>query len=162
MAITKQKKSEILKKLQKIVDDSKSLVFINFHGLPVSESSNIRKSLRSKGVGYTVAKKTLTRKALDGGKISGQIPEMPGELGIIFGSDLLDPAHEIYEFQKKLDKKIQIVGGVFEGKFMNQMEMVSIAQIPGLKTLQAQFVNLINSPLQRLVIGLSEIAKQKQ
>jgi ribosomal protein L10 len=39
--------------------------------------------------------------------------------------------------------------------------MVTIAQIPGLKTLQAQFVNLINSPIQRLVIGLNAIAEKK-
>ena len=44
---------------------------------------------------------------------------------------------------------------------MNREEMVSIAQIPGLKTLQAQFVNLINSPIQGFVMALSEIAKKK-
>jgi large subunit ribosomal protein L10 len=137
------------------------MVFVNFHGLPVSEASKIRRALREKNVGYTVAKKTLTKKALEAQKIDGEMPEMPGELGIVFGSDLLDPAREIYEFQKKLDKKIQIVGGVFEGRFMNQAQMVSVAQIPGLKTLQAQFVNLINSPIQGFVMALSEIAKSK-
>jgi len=161
MAINKEKKGEILSKLKKIVKDSVSVVFINFHALPVKESSEIRKNLRTKGIGYTVAKKTLTRKALAEGGIAGDMPEMPGELGIVYGLDPIESAREVYEFQKKLDKKIQIVGGVFEGKFMNQADMIVIAQIPGLKTLQAQFVNLINSPIQRLVIGLSEIAKQK-
>jgi len=158
MAVSKQKKSEVLEKLKKVVNDSVSMVFVNFHGLPVSDASKIRRALREKNVGYTVAKKTLTRKALESQKIDGEMPEMPGELGIVFGSDLLDPAREIYEFQKKLDKKIQIVGGVFEGRFMNQSEMISVAQIPGLHTLHAQFVNLINSPIQRLVIGLNAIA----
>lgn len=168
MAVSKQKKGEIFDKLKKVVKDSVSMVFVNFHGLPVSESSVMRKTLRDKGVGYTVAKKSLTRKALESGKIEGTVPEMPGELGIVYlpaqagGEDAIAPAHEIYEFQKKLDKKIQIVGGVFEGKFMNQSEMVSIAQIPGLKTLQAQFVNLINSPIQGFVMALSEIAKSKK
>ncbi len=161
MAINKEKKSEILGKLKKIVKDSVSVVFINFHALPVKESSEIRKSLRGKGIGYTVAKKTLTRKALAEGGIAGDMPEMPGELGIVYGTDALESAREVYEFQKKLDKKIQIVGGVFEGKFMNQADMIVIAQIPGLKTLQAQFVNLINSPLQGFVMALDQIAKQK-
>ena len=44
---------------------------------------------------------------------------------------------------------------------MTLSEMVTIAQIPGLKTLQAQFVNLINSPIQGFVMALSQIAKQK-
>ncbi len=161
MSISKEKKGEILKKLTKIVQDSASVVFINFHGLPVAESSVIRKTLRGKGVGYTIAKKTLTRKVLGEGKIEGVMPDMPGELGIIYGTDSLDPAREIYEFQKKFDKKISIIGGVFEGRFMNQSEMVTVAQIPGMKTLQAQFVNLINSPITRFAVVLHEIAQAK-
>lgn len=162
MAINREKKGEILSKLKKIVKDSASVVFINFHALPVTESSLIRKALREKGVGYTVAKKSLTRKALSEGGIEGELPDMPGELGIVYGADPIEGARGVYEFQKKLDKKIQIVGGVFENRFMNQAEMLVISQIPGLKTLQAQFVNLINSPVQRFVLALNEIAKAKQ
>lgn len=161
MAINKEKKGEILNKLKKIVGDSKSVVFINFHALPVSDSSNIRKELRGKKVGYTVAKKTLIKKAFEDSKIEGTLPNLIGEVGMVYGEDLLDPAREIYAFQKKFDKKLQIIGGVFEGKYMSLNEMVSVAQIPGLKTLQAQFVNLINSPIQRLVIGLNAIAEKK-
>jgi large subunit ribosomal protein L10 len=162
MALTREKKGEILTKLQKIVKDSASMVFINFHALPVTESSQIRKALREKGVGYTVAKKSLTRKALSEGGIEGTLPELPGELGIVYGTDPIEGARGVYEFQKKLEKKIQIVGGVFENKYMNMDEMVSLAQIPGLKTLQAQFVNLINSPIQGFVMALDQIAKKKE
>ena len=161
MAVSKEKKGEILTKLKKIVKDSAGIVFINFHSLPVSESTKIRKVLRERDIGYTIAKKTLTRKALSENNIAGNMPEMPGELGIVYGTDPLDSAREIYSFQKSLDKKVQIIGGIFEGKFMNREEMVSIAQIPGLKTLQVQFVNLINSPIQGFVMALSEIAKKK-
>lgn len=162
MAINKEKKGEILAKLKKILKDSASVVFVNFHALPVTESSLIRKALREKGVGYTVAKKSLTRKALSEGGIDGTMPDMPGELGIAYGTDPIEGARGVWEFQKKLDKKIQIVGGVFENRFMNQSEMLVISQIPSLKTLQAQFINLINSPIQRLVIGLNAIAEKKQ
>ena len=171
MAVSKEKKVEILSKLKKIVKDSVSLVFVNFHTLPVLESSAMRKALREKGVGYTVAKKSLTKKALGEVGLSGEMPEMLGELGIVYspavalakegGTDSIEGAREVYSFQKKLDKKIQIVGGVFEGKFMNQAEMLVIAQIPSLHILHAQFVNLINSPIQSFVMALSEIAKSK-
>ncbi len=162
MAVTKQKKSEILRKLQKIVKDSASIVFINFHSLPVSESTQIRKTLREKGVGYLIAKKSLTKKALSEGSFGGSMPEMPGELGIVYGTDPIEGAREVYSYQKKLDKKISIVGGIFEGKFMNQEEMMVVAQIPGRKTLEAQFVNLINSPISRFAIVLNQIAEKKQ
>ena len=161
MAISREKKGEILSKLKKIFKDSASIVFVNFHALPVIESSAIRKALRNKGVGYFVAKKTLAKKALSDSGIDGNTPELQGELGIVYGADPIEGARGVYEFQKKLDKKIQIVGGVFEGRFMNQSEMLVISQIPSLKTLQAQFVNLINSPISRLVMALNEIAKSR-
>ena len=161
MAVSKEKKGEIIEKLKKIVKDSVSVVFVNFHSLPVRESSSMRKALKEKRIGYTIAKKTLTKKVLSEGGIGGVMPDLPGELGLIYGTDSIEPAREVYTFQKKLDKKIQIVGGVFEGKFMNQSEMLVIAQIPGLKTLHAQFVNLINSPIQRFVIGLNAIAEKR-
>jgi ribosomal protein L10 len=44
---------------------------------------------------------------------------------------------------------------------MNATEMMSIATIPPIETLRGMFVNLINSPIQRLVIGLDQIAKSK-
>lgn len=162
MAINKEKKVEILSKLKKIVKDSASVVFINFHSLPVAESTAIRRALREKGVGYTVAKKTLTKKAFSEAGLGGEMPDLPGELGIVYGADPIEGARGVYEFQKKLDKKIQILGGVFEGKFMNQSEMLTISQIPGLQTLHAQFVNLINSPIQGFVMALNEIAKKNQ
>lgn len=161
MAINKEKKGEILSKLQKIVKDSGSIVLVNFHSLPIVESTQMRRALREKGVGYTVAKKTLIKKALGEAGFTGDMPDMPGELGIAYSEDQLASAQGVYDFQKKLDKKVTIVGGVFEGKFMTLSEMVTIAQIPGLKTLQAQFVNLINSPIQRFVLALNEIAKAK-
>jgi large subunit ribosomal protein L10 len=159
LALTKNKKGEILGKLQGIAKESGSVVFLNFHGLTMPDLSEIRKTLRGKDLGYTVAKKTLTRKAFEG--FTGSMPELPGELAIVSGKDLIEPAREIYQFQKKLDKKLSIVGGVFEGRYMSQSEMLTVAQIPGLKTLHAQFVNLINSPIQGFVMALDQIAKSK-
>ena len=161
MALSKQKKAEILEKLGKIVKNSLSIVLVNFHSLPVTESSLIRKAFRKKAIGYTIAKKTLTKKVLSEGGILGAMPDLPGELGIVYGTDLIEPARETYSFQKKFDKKIQIVGGVFEGRFMNQSEMLTIAQIPALQTLYTQFVNLINSPIRGLVIALNAITQVK-
>lgn len=161
MAISKEKKAKTLEKLSTIVKDSLSLVLINFKGVSVKETREIRKALKEKNVGYIVAKNTLTKKALSNSKIEGSMPEMSGETALVYGKDILSPAQEIFNFQKKLDKRILIIGGVFEGRFMNQAEMTSVANIPGVKTLQAQFVNLINSPIQRFVLALDQISKKQ-
>lgn len=162
MAVTKAKKKEVLDDLSKIFKDSLSVVFVNFHGLTSNDVNSVRKALAASGVRYTVAKKTLTRKALGDAGFSGTMPELPGELAVVHGADQIAPAREVYTFQKKLDNKIAILGGIFEGAFVSKDGMVAIAQIPGRKTLEAQFVNLINSPIQGFVMALSEIAKKKE
>lgn len=161
MARTKIEKKEILEKLEKIVNDAKSLVFVNFHGLNVGDTTNVRRKLRTENVGFFVSKKSLTKKALDGKKIEGILPELTGEIGLAYGSDLIAPAREVYEFQKKFKDSISILGGVFEGKFMTREEMLGIATIPSQKTLHAMFVNVINSPIQGFVMALDQIAKKK-
>ena len=162
MAIHKEKKAEIVSNVKDILSTSKSVVFVNFHKLPVSESTTIRKELRSKEVNFTVAKKTLTKRALAEAQVTGEQPVLEGELALVYSADLLAPAREIFDFQKKLDGRVSILGGVFDGVYKNKEEMEVIASIPSRHTLYAQFVNLINSPIQGLVIALNAVAEKKQ
>ncbi len=162
MAISKDQKHAIVARVKDILADSKSVVFVNFHKLPVSESTAIRKELRSKDVQFTVAKKTLTKRALDAASVTGAMPSLDGELALVYGADLLAPAREIYEFQNKFADRVSILGGVFNGEYKNKTEMESIATIPSQKTLYAQFVNVINSPIQGIVMALDAIAEKKQ
>ena len=161
MAITKEKKKEIYEKVQNAVENSSSMVFVNFHGLSVSETTQLRKSLRSEAVGYTVAKKTVVKRVLQDSKTEGEIPVLDGELAVVYSEDLIAPARGINEFKKTHKKNIDILGGIFEGKFMNKEEMMEIATIPSVPVLRGMFVNVINSPIQGLVIALSKIAEQK-
>lgn len=161
MAITKNKKVSILEKLEKVFSEAKSVAFVNFHGLNVFGATNLRKQLRGNKVGYFVAKKTLIRKALQGKKVIGSIPELEGEVGVAWSEDLTAPAREVHAFSKTLESGIKLIGGVFEGKFMGKEDIMSIALIPSRKTLEAQFVNLINSPIQRLAVALDQISKKK-
>ena len=161
MAISKAKKGEVVEKLKKAFKDAKSLVFVNLRGLNVANVTQIRRALKFEGVSYTVAKKTLTRLALEGEKFKGVEPVLPGELALAWGEDPVAPARGIYGFQKKFPENLKIMGGVFEGRFMTAVEMEEIAKIPTLEVLRGKFVNIINSPIQRLVIGLNEISKIK-
>ncbi|MDD5050892.1 MAG: 50S ribosomal protein L10 [Candidatus Pacebacteria bacterium] len=161
MPITKAKKKEILTKLEKSVKDSQSLVFVNFHGMTVANVTELRKKLTKEGIGYTVAKKTLMRKALETAGIAGELPVLNGEVAIAYGADAIAPAREILVFQKKFDKKLSMLGGVFEKRYMNQSEIMGIATIPGREQLLGMFVNVINSPIQGFVVALDAIAKKK-
>lgn len=165
MAISKEKKQEVVSKLKGAVEDSPSLVFVNFHGLGVSEATNMRSALSNEGVGYYVAKKTLVGRALDELSIEGERPIFEGELALAYAesadTDLTAPARAVYGFQKDFSGAVQIVGGIFEGVYKSREEMTEIAEIPSLQTLRGMFVNVINSPLQGLVIALNAISEKK-
>ena len=161
MPINRAKKGEIVEKLEKALKGAKSLVFVNFHGLKVSDATEMRRALKEEGVSYTVAKKTLTARALEGEKFQGEKPALEGELALAWGNDLVAPARGVHVFQKKFPEALKILGGIFEGRYMSKFEMEEIALIPSLDVLRGKFVNIINSPIQRFVIGLNEISKIK-
>ncbi|GMQ95307.1 MAG: 50S ribosomal protein L10 [Patescibacteria group bacterium] len=162
MAITKDKKREVIEGVQNAASSSDSLVFVNFHGLNVVDTTTLRKELRDKGISYMVAKKTLIKRALHDSKLEGDMPELDGELALAYGDDLLAPAREVFNFQKLHKDSVAILGGIFEGRYMDKAEMTSIATIPPAPVLYGQFVNLINSPIQRFAVVLNEIAKMRE
>jgi len=161
MPLTKDKKRQVVEKVKEVVDSSQSLVFVNFNGLNVSDANELRSKLREQGVGYMVIKKTLMKLALADKSIEGEMPELEGECALAFGSDLTGPAREVYDFHKTHPENLSIMGGVFEGRFMNKAEMEEVANIPSHQVLLGMFVNLINSPIQRLVTGLDQVAQKK-
>jgi len=160
MPLQKSKKEEIIKDLEGVIKGSESVVFVNFHGLKVSDETKLRKDLREKQVNYKVSRKTLLKRALEG-KAEGEIPDLSGEVAIAYSTDQTAPAREIYNFQKSNKGLLGILGGIFEGKFIGADRMTEIAMIPSREVLYAQFVNLINSPIQRFAVVLDQIAKNK-
>lgn len=160
MAITKEKKQEILAKLDGVKNDSDSIVFVKFNGMTVNDTTDMRAKLRELGVGYFVAKKTLMKRAFDGA-FEGTMPELEGEIAVAYSADAIAPAQNIKEFAGKFKDNISIVGGVFQGVYKDAAEMTEIASIPPLQVLRGMFVNVINSPIQGLVLGLNAIADKK-
>ena len=161
MAITRQKKEEIVAQVSDVIKSAKTLVFANFKGLTVAEQNEMRKALRPLGVGYTVAKKTLLRRALDAAKYTGEAPVLDGEIALAYGEDELAPARELAVFVKKFGEHLAFAGGVFGGKYVGKDEITAIAAIPGMDALRAQFVQLINSPLQRFAVVLHAKAEKQ-
>ena len=171
MPISRQKKEEILKELVNGFKNSNLVVFVNFHGLSVAAANELRRTLRNISVRYMVAKKTLIKKALEEAGLPAADINLEGEIALAFAEgDPIIAAQELNKFAKKEDISIQ--AGVFENEVVGKETVVMLANIPPRETLLAQFVNIINSPLQGLVsvlnapirdlaVVLSEIQKQR-
>ncbi len=173
MAKTKAQKQEVISKLESAMKNAVSTVFVHFAGVSVAEESAMRRDLRKQNVGYTVAKKTLIRRALDTlGHKHDDLP-LEGEVAIAYVSaeasakadsgsvDSTVASRLMHDFGKKLADKIVILGGIFEGKLVGQAQMQEIATIPPMDTLRAMFAQVINSPRQRFAVVLSKVAESK-
>lgn len=161
MAITKAKKADIVSKLEASLKDAVSVVFVRFNKLSVADTSAMRKALKGEGVGYYVAKKTLIKRVLSNMGYKGELPNLDGEVAIAWTKeDATAPARGIYEHGKKFEG-LSILGGVFENTFQDKEQMTAIATIPSMHVLRGMFVNVINSPIQGLVIALDKIREQK-
>ena len=162
MAITRQKKEEVVAKVEGIATQSSTIVFAHVTKLGVAEQNEMRKALRAQNVGYTIAKKTLLNLGLSKGKFSGTEPNLEGEIAMAYGVDEIAPAREMAVFVKKYPEQLSFAGGVFGGAFVDKAGIISIASIPGMQVLRAMFAQIINSPRQRFAMALSEVAKIKQ
>ncbi|HEV7702147.1 MAG TPA: 50S ribosomal protein L10 [Candidatus Paceibacterota bacterium] len=158
--LLKSKKEEIIKDLEGAIKESQSVVFVNFHGLKVSDETALRRDLRNEGVNYKVSRKTLLKRALTG-KAGGEIPELSGEVAIAYSKDETSSPREIYNFQKTHKGALSILGGIFGGQFVGGERMMEIATIPSREVLLSKIAFLLKSPMQRFALALSEVAKKK-
>lgn len=162
MAISKDKKREIIEKLNDAFKEASAITFVGFTKLTVADSSKMRNELAQAGVRLFVAKKTLIRKALETRGYAGTLSELPGEVAVAWTTvDVTAPARGVHDYSKKLKGVLTLLGGVFENAFVDASQMVAIATIPPMPVLRGMFVNVINSPIQGLVVALNKIAEKK-
>lgn len=169
MAQTKQQKVEIVKKLEDAFKSAATTVFVHFKGVNIKEETEMRRDLKTANVKYTVAKKTLIKRALESlGHKTDDVP-MDGEIALAYGGgdDATVAARLMHEYGKKFlgpakEVKLSLIGGLFEGKLVGADMMQAIATIPPMDTLRGMFANIINSPRQRFAVVLSKVAETKQ
>ena len=161
MALTRERKEAAVEKLKEATANAGSVVFVQFKGVTSEEANTLRSRCAEEEVGYLVAKKTLIRHALATSKIEGEMAPLEGEIAVAYGADTLAPARAIGKCTKDLDGRLTIVGGIFEGVFTSAEHMQAIADIPPMETLYAQFLMLLNAPMQQFVSVLDQIAEKK-
>jgi large subunit ribosomal protein L10 len=150
--ITKEKKREIVKNLSDKFSKSKSIVFLGFQGLTVGENIELRRKLRSEGVDYKVARKTLIKRGLQEAKISDDRDlDLEGPVAVAVGyDDEVAPARLSNEYSKT-NKSLKLLGGFIATKYIDAKEIKALALLPGKDQLRAQLVGTINAPVSGFV-----------
>ncbi len=158
MAISKDKKQQLVADLNEILSDAKMTVFAKYQGLSVSELQELRHLARENNVKIKVVKNRLVRVAMgeiavykdtDTSALEGQL------LYAISNDDEVAPAQVLAKFAKEhqaLEPK-----GAFsaEGKSLNEQEVVELSKLPSKDQLIGQVVNMLTGTVNDVTNALS-------
>lgn len=158
MAISKDKKNELVADLTELLSNAKATVYAKYQGLTVAELQELRKAARENGVKIKVVKNRLVRVAMgqiavykdtDTTGLTGQL------LYAVSDSDEVAPAKILAEFAKTHDA-LDLVGGFSDlGKALSTDEVKTLAAMPTKNELIAQVVAQLLSPVTDSVSALS-------
>ncbi|MEX2368774.1 MAG: 50S ribosomal protein L10 [Candidatus Paceibacterota bacterium] len=164
MALTRSQKEEVLASLADILGEDQTITFVRFNRLPVQRMDTLRSELRDEDATFTIVKKTLLEVAFEKAGVPGEMPELPGQIAVSYGTGKTASARGVYNFKtdEGAGEELEIVGGIFEGEFRGQEAMMEIAQIPSTEELRGMFLNLISSPVRSFAIALNQYAEKQE
>lgn len=156
------KKQQFVEELTEKLKNAASGVLVDYKGITVEDDTKLRKELRENGVDYFVVKNTLLKRALNAAGIEGLDSALEGTTAIALSNDDIIIAPKVLN-KKSEDSKGQfaIKLGFVDGKVISKEEVEAYAKLPSKETLLSQLVFMLQSPMQRLAIAISEIEKKQ-
>lgn len=150
MAITKQRKDDLVAQYTELLDQSKAIILADYSGLNVKQMQMLRAQVRQADGAFYVTKNTLLRLAL--AKIGYELPEdlLVGQLGAGFAmSEVPTLAKALTEFAKD-QEALEIVGGLLDGELLTAEQVKALAELPSLDELRAQIIGMLQAPARNL------------
>lgn len=158
MAISKDKKQQLVADLNEILSDAKMTVFAKYQGLSVSELRELRHLARENNVKIKVVKNRLVRVAMgeiavykdtDTSALEGQL------LYAISNDDEVAPAQVLAKFAKE-HQALELKGAFSaEGKSLNEQEVMELSKLPSKDQLIGQVVNMLTGTVNDVTNALS-------
>ena len=153
-------KQAIVAELTEKIQKATSGVIVDYKGITVEEDTALRKECRESNVDYAVVKNTLLRFAFNNTGLNELEGLLNGTTSLALSEDAVAPARVMADYAKKLDGKFEIKGGFMDGKPVDLATIQSLAAIPALPVLQAQFLGTKLAPITGLAVVLKQIAEK--
>ncbi len=144
-----------------IMNNSSSVVLVDYRGINVEQDTAMRKALREAGVTYRVIKNSALSRAFEQTGNTGFDDSFVGPTAAAFGSkdDPVAPCRILSEYADKTPLTVKC--GSVEGKKFDADGIKSLARIPEKPVLVAQLLGLLTSPMRSLAVALGEVAKKQ-
>jgi len=148
----KEQKAEQVELLAEKLKKAKVAVLTDYRGLTVSQIQELRGKLRGGDVEYRVVKNTIARRAAEAAGVPALQQELEGPVAIAFGyDDLAMPSKLINEWVRASRLKLDVKGGLVEGRVFTPDQVKQLADLPSRETLIAQLLGTLQSPVGQLV-----------
>lgn len=148
----KEQKAEQVELLTEKLRKAKVALLTDYRGLTVTQLQDLRGRLRTGDVEYRVIKNTLARRAADAAGLGDLKAQLEGPVAIAFGYDDLSlPSKLINEFVRSTRLKLDVKGGLVEGRVFSPDQVKQLADLPSRETLLAQLLGTLQSPVAQLV-----------
>ncbi len=156
MALTRERKQELIAQYEALLSDSQAVVVTTYLGLTVAQIEELRNAVREAGGRFMVAKNTLLKRAFEGAGYPVPEEALTGSTAIAFA--LEDPpavAKAITDFAKKSDF-VEVKVGFLGQEMISAAEVQALASLPPLPIMRAQLLGTIMAPASQLARLLAE------
>ena len=158
---------ETLAKIKDELDAVNAIWVVDYRGLTVKESQQLRREIRAAGAHLKVYKNTLMEIALADKGLPTMDDILQGPSAFVFvENDPAAAAKVVKEFAKQ-NENLTIKGGVMDGQQYNAAEVEAIASLPSREELIAQIAGAISGVARGLAVtingvpsGLAQCIKQ--
>ncbi len=159
MAISKQRKEEVLSNYSDWVKRSQTIILVEYTGANMKSLDGIRAKIRESGGEFHVVKNTLARRAFEENGM-----EFPKELlmkssAISFAfSDPASTAKALTDATKG-NEFVKVKGGYMAGKVLTAAQVKALSDMPPLPVMRATLLGVLQAPAGKLVRTIAEPAR---
>lgn len=151
MAVTKEKKGQLIEKYVELLEKSNAAVFLHVARVGVNDITRLRAKMREVGSNYSVVKNTLFKRALEQmGKPTSDV--LNGPVSVVFCSeDIAATVKAVNEFGNTVGNgEFKIVGGIIGREALNDKGAKALAEMPSREVLFARILGGIQAPASQL------------
>ncbi|MEK4338663.1 50S ribosomal protein L10 [Brevibacillus sp. FSL K6-6036] len=160
--VIREEKVQAVNEIATKLRASQTTVVADYRGLTVAQVTELRRQLREAGIEFVVLKNTLTRLATAKENLTELDQYLTGPNAIAFSTeDVIAPAKIIAEFAKK-NEKLEIKGGVIEGKVVGADEIKALAALPSREGLLSMLLSVLQAPVRNFALAVKAVSEQKE
>src|SRR6185437_10873524 len=154
------RKDSQISALREKLNRSLAAVLVEYRGMTVKETSELRTRLRKVNAELNIAKNTLVKRALDGTPVTGLSEHLTGPTAVLFAYEDTVAAVKTTSDYTRESRFLTLKAGYIEGRTYNAAQLVEIAKMPPREQIYSTLLGSLQAPAANLVGMLQAPAAQ--